>query len=119
MTTLNDRQIFTTTGRGIALADIPADLVKQIEVFKTQSADQFAGGLVGAINVDLRRPFDFDGFQLAGTLRGFMNVHLTKGLPAPPRDWSECQEPWTPEDGSRLLQLSKRSGNLPSRGGKS
>ena len=62
VTTLNDRQIFTTTGRGIALADIPADLVKQIEVFKTQSADQFAGGLVGAINVDLRRPFDFDGF---------------------------------------------------------
>lgn len=70
VTTLNDRQIFTTTGRGIALADIPADLVKQIEVFKTQSADQFAGGLVGAINVDLRRPFDFEGFELAGTARG-------------------------------------------------
>jgi TonB-dependent receptor len=70
VTTLNDRQIFTTTGRGIALADIPADLVKQIEVFKTQSADQFAGGLVGAINVDLRRPFDFNGLELAGTVRG-------------------------------------------------
>ena len=27
-----------------------------------------------------------------------MTVHLTKGLPAPPRDWSECQEQWTPED---------------------
>lgn len=70
VTTLNDRQIFTTTGRGIALADVPADMVKQVEVFKTQSADQFAGGLVGAINVDLRRPFDFDGFELAGTVRG-------------------------------------------------
>jgi predicted acylesterase/phospholipase RssA len=34
----------------------------------------------------------------AGALRGFMTVHLTKGLPAPPRDWSECQEKWTPED---------------------
>jgi hypothetical protein len=35
----------------------------------------------------------------AGPLRGFMGVHLTKGLPAPPRDWIGCQEPWNPEDG--------------------
>jgi predicted acylesterase/phospholipase RssA len=35
----------------------------------------------------------------AGPLRGFMAVHLTKGLPAPPRDWIGCQEPWDPEDG--------------------
>jgi predicted acylesterase/phospholipase RssA len=34
----------------------------------------------------------------SGALRGFMAVHLTKGLPAPPRDWSKCQEPWQPED---------------------
>jgi predicted acylesterase/phospholipase RssA len=34
----------------------------------------------------------------SGTLRGFVAVHLTKGLPAPPRDWSKCEEPWTPED---------------------
>lgn len=69
VTTLNDRQIFTTVGRGIALADIPADLVKQVEVFKTQSADQFAGGLVGAVNVELRRPFDFPGQEIAATAR--------------------------------------------------
>jgi predicted acylesterase/phospholipase RssA len=34
----------------------------------------------------------------AGALRGFMGVHLTKGLLAPPRDWSDCQEQWMPED---------------------
>ena len=38
------------------------------------------------------------GRRRSGTLRGFMAVHLTKGLHAPPRDWSRCQEPWTPED---------------------
>jgi predicted acylesterase/phospholipase RssA len=38
------------------------------------------------------------GRRRSGTLRGFMAVHLTKGLAAPPRDWSQCQEPWTPED---------------------
>jgi TonB-dependent receptor len=81
VTTLNDRQIFTTTGRGIALADIPADLVKQVEVFKTQSADQFAGGLVGAINVDLRRPLDFDGLELAGTLRGLYSENTEETDP--------------------------------------
>jgi TonB-dependent receptor len=65
ITTLNNRQIFTTTGRGVSLADIPADLVQKVEVFKTQSANQFAGGLVGAINVALRRPFDFTDRELA------------------------------------------------------
>lgn len=35
------------------------------------------------------------------TVRGLMMVHLTKGLPAPPRDWSDCQEPWEPQDEAR------------------
>jgi predicted acylesterase/phospholipase RssA len=34
----------------------------------------------------------------SGVLRGLMIVHLKKGLPAPPRDWSECQEPYERED---------------------
>jgi hypothetical protein len=34
----------------------------------------------------------------AGTLRGFMGVHLTKGLAADPRDWTDCQEPWQRDD---------------------
>lgn len=38
------------------------------------------------------------GRRRSGSLRGFTNVHLTKGLDASPRDWSCCQEPWTPED---------------------
>jgi iron complex outermembrane recepter protein len=70
VTTINGRQLFTTTGRGVALADIPADLLKQVDVYKTQTADMYSGGLVGAINVDLRRPFDFEDFAVAGALRG-------------------------------------------------
>jgi len=34
----------------------------------------------------------------AQALRGLMIVHLKKGLPAPPRDWTACQEPYRPED---------------------
>ena len=38
------------------------------------------------------------GLRRSGTLRGLMIVHLKKGLPSPPRDWSRCQEPYDPED---------------------
>ncbi len=34
----------------------------------------------------------------AQTLLGFMAIHLTKGLPAAPRDWIGCPEPWEPDD---------------------
>ncbi len=71
VTTLNGRNIFTTTGRGIALADIPADLLKRVDVKKSASAGDIAGGIAGVIDVYLRRPFDFDeGFTIAGGLRG-------------------------------------------------
>jgi predicted acylesterase/phospholipase RssA len=32
------------------------------------------------------------------TLRGLMFVHLKKGLPARPRDWRGCEEPYVPSD---------------------
>ena len=81
VTTINTRQIFTANDRSISLADIPADLVKQVQVFKTQDADQVSGGLVGAINVDLRRPFDFEGLELAGSLRGIYSDETDKTDP--------------------------------------
>lgn len=70
VTTLNGRSIFTTTGRSIALADIPADLLQRVDVYKTTSAAQTEGGIAGAIDVHLRRPFDFpDDWTIAGGLR--------------------------------------------------
>ncbi|MCW8126297.1 TonB-dependent receptor [Microbulbifer halophilus] len=70
VTTLNGRNIFTTTGRGVALADIPADLLHRVDVKKSASAADIEGGIAGVIDVRLRRPFDFDdGFTIAGGLR--------------------------------------------------
>jgi len=69
-TTMNGRNIFTTTGRSLSLADIPADLVYKVEVKKSQSAADLDGGIAGGIDIQLRRPFDFDeGFSAAGGLR--------------------------------------------------
>lgn len=41
---------------------------------------------------------DLAGRRRSRTLRGLMVVHLTKGLPSPPVDWSQCQEPCNLED---------------------
>lgn len=65
-TLLNGREAFTGTGRGIALQDLPAELIAGVDVYKTSTPDIVEGGVVGVIDVRLRRPFDFNGFQLAG-----------------------------------------------------
>ena len=69
-TTLNGREIFTTTGRFVALADIPAELLAGVDVHKSATAEDLEGGLAGLVNIRLHRPFDFDGLQVAGTLQG-------------------------------------------------
>ena len=69
-TLLNGREIFTSTGRFITLQDIPAELLARVDVEKSARADDIEGGIAGVINVRLHRPFDFDGPQVAGTLRG-------------------------------------------------
>src|SRR5262249_10187236 len=40
---------------------------------------------------------DLLGRRRSRTLRGVMIVHLKKGLPAEPRDWIGCKEPYEPE----------------------
>ncbi|UIJ44208.1 TonB-dependent receptor [Sphingomonas cannabina] len=65
VTLINGRNIFSTTGRSLSLADVPADLVSGVDVYKSRSADQLEGGIAGLINVRTRRPFDFKGFEVA------------------------------------------------------
>jgi len=69
-TLLNGREIFTSNGRFITLQDIPAELLQRVDVEKSSRADDIEGGIAGVVDVRLHRPFDFDGAQLAGTLRG-------------------------------------------------
>ncbi|RKH47529.1 TonB-dependent receptor [Corallococcus sp. AB050B] len=69
-TTYNGREIFTAETRSVALADFPAGGIAALEVFKSTTADQVEGGLAGLIDVRSRRPFDFDGFEVSGAVRG-------------------------------------------------
>lgn len=68
-TLLNGRDTFTSSGRSLSVSDIPAQLVAGIDVYKTGQADQIEGGLGGTVDIRLRRPFDFPGFELAGSAK--------------------------------------------------
>jgi len=69
-TTVNGRQIFTSSGRAVALADVPASLLKSVEVYKTRSASQLESGIAGQIDIRTQRPFDFDGSKVVLAARG-------------------------------------------------
>ncbi|MBF7015011.1 TonB-dependent receptor [Novosphingobium resinovorum] len=70
-TTVNGNNTNLGDGRSLNLSDIPAELLKQVDVYKTRSADQVEGSIAGAVNVELRRPFDMKkGLTVAGSIRG-------------------------------------------------
>lgn len=69
-TTYNGREIFTAETRSVALQDFPAGGISAIEAFKTSTANLVEPGIAGLINVRSRRPFDFQGFELAGSVWG-------------------------------------------------
>jgi TonB-dependent receptor len=77
-TTLNGYEVFTGTSRGVALEDIPAELVAGVDVFKSVGPDKIEGGVAGLIDVRLRRPFDFTGFTVAGTGNGIYATQAQK-----------------------------------------
>lgn len=69
-TTLNGREIFSAgTGRNLEFADIPAEMVSAIHVYKTSSASQIEGGIGGSVDLRTRRPFDFAGRESVVSLR--------------------------------------------------
>jgi TonB-dependent receptor len=69
-TTYNSREIFTAETRSVALQDFPAGGISAVEAFKTSTANLVEPGLSGLINVRSRRPFDFKGLEVAGSVWG-------------------------------------------------
>lgn len=67
-TTYNGREVFTAERRSVALQDFPAGGISAIEAYKTSTANLVEPGLSGLVNVRSRRPFDFSGFQVAGSV---------------------------------------------------
>ncbi|MFV0623421.1 TonB-dependent receptor [Sphingomonas sp. ac-8] len=77
-TTFNGRELYTAEGRQVAFQDFPAASLAGIEVYKSTTADLVEGGIAGLVNVRSRRPFDFDGFEIAGSIRGIYGDQARK-----------------------------------------
>jgi iron complex outermembrane recepter protein len=61
-TLFNGREVFTAGGgRTFNFADVPADMVSAINVYKTSSAAHIEGGVGGLVDLRTRHPFDFVG----------------------------------------------------------
>ncbi|MGA8205663.1 MAG: TonB-dependent receptor, partial [Woeseiaceae bacterium] len=88
-TTVNGRNIFTTIGRYVALEDIPATLIKQLDVYKTRSPEHIARGIAGGIDIHTHRPFDFDGQKLSVYARAVDQEEAGKTDPAVSLLWSD------------------------------
>lgn len=80
-TSYNGREIFTAETRQVALQDFPSGAIGAIEVYKASTADLIEPGLAGLINVRSRRPFDFDGFEIAGSAWGLYTKQADKITP--------------------------------------
>src|SRR5437763_2387021 len=69
-TTYNSRELFTAETRSVSLQDFPAGAVAAIEAFKTSTANLIEPGISGLVNVRSRRPFDFKGAEISGSVWG-------------------------------------------------
>ncbi len=80
-TTVNGRNIFTASGLSVALQDIPASLLRQVDVYKTRSASQIESGIAGVIDIKTQRPFDFEGSKIVVAGRGIYQEQADKTDP--------------------------------------
>ncbi len=79
---INGRDSFSANnGRGLSFADVPAELLGGVDVFKSPSADMIEGGIGGSVNLRTRLPFDSTGLVLGGTLENNYGDFVKKSAP--------------------------------------
>lgn len=81
LTTVNGREVFTTTGRNFNLQDLPAEALARVDVVKSQTADLTEGGLAGNIDLRLNRPFSFRDPTIILSARGNYGEQVDKVNP--------------------------------------
>ncbi|HMI21187.1 MAG TPA: TonB-dependent receptor [Sphingomonas sp.] len=68
----NGRDTFSAGvgGQAINFADVPAELLGSVEVYKNTTAEMIEGGLAGTVNLNTRKPFDSKGFHIGFDMEG-------------------------------------------------
>jgi len=74
LNTINGEKLISglgQTSQNSSFADLPAELFKQVVVYKSQSANLLEGGVGGVVDLRTRRPFDFakDELVLFGSVK--------------------------------------------------
>ncbi len=78
----NGREAFTANnGRALSFADVPAELLSGVDVFKSPSADRVEGGIAGVVNLRTRLPFESSGFTAAASAEFNYGDFAKKGTP--------------------------------------
>ncbi|GAB5379104.1 MAG: TonB-dependent receptor [Aliiglaciecola sp.] len=68
---VNGRQIATDSqGRAFNFDVLAADQITGADIYKSARADFQEGGIGSTINVSTARPFDYEGLQIVGSLKG-------------------------------------------------
>ena len=68
---VNGRQLATdSAGREFNFDVLAADQITGADIYKTSTSKLQEGGIGGTINVSTAKPFDYEGFQLVGSVKG-------------------------------------------------
>jgi len=70
LTTVDGREIITTTGRTFSMQDVPADALARVDVVKSNTAELIEGGIAGIIDLQLNKPFNFKRPTIVVNARG-------------------------------------------------
>jgi iron complex outermembrane receptor protein len=71
MVTVNGRQMATeNAGREFSFDTLAAELITGADVFKSPTAKMQEGGIGATIDIKTARPFDFESFKAAGSVKG-------------------------------------------------
>jgi outer membrane receptor protein involved in Fe transport len=91
---------------------LPAEIVGQIEVYKSPQADVEEGGVGGTINVHTRNPLDLDAFSVSASVQAVYSELADKISPQDPagRRLSEARDPPGRRRGARLFDPRRGGG---------
>jgi len=68
-----------TQNRSFNFEQIASESVSGVQIYKTAKANVASGGIGATVNVETAKPFDFDGFKSAYTVKGIADTSVDKG----------------------------------------
>ncbi|MFD2165992.1 TonB-dependent receptor [Thalassotalea euphylliae] len=79
---VNGRQIASENqSRAFSFDTIASELVSSLDVYKSSTATMQSGGIGSTINVQTAKPFQINGFKLAGSVKGIYDENSEETTP--------------------------------------